>query len=80
MPGPTGQHTHILHQERATKKVTGVDWLDPQARPPGSTTGLDHRARPSEGDPGQGGCQGRPPLTRGLDWPTAEYPPLIGGI
>lgn len=24
MPGPTGQHTHILQQERATKKVTGV--------------------------------------------------------
>ena len=23
MPEPTGQHTHILHQERATKKVTG---------------------------------------------------------
>ena len=25
MPGPTGQHTHILQQERATKKMTGVD-------------------------------------------------------
>ena len=25
MPEPTGQHTHILHQERATKKVTGVE-------------------------------------------------------
>jgi hypothetical protein len=24
MPGPTGQHTHILQQERATRKVTGV--------------------------------------------------------
>jgi len=23
MPGPAGQHTHILQQERATKKVTG---------------------------------------------------------
>jgi hypothetical protein len=22
MPGPAGQHTHILQQERATKKVT----------------------------------------------------------
>jgi len=24
MPGPAGQHTHILQQERATKKVTGA--------------------------------------------------------
>lgn len=24
MPGPTGQHTLILQQERATKKVTGA--------------------------------------------------------
>lgn len=25
MPGSTGQHAHILHQERATKKVTGAE-------------------------------------------------------
>lgn len=28
MPGPAGQHTLILQQERATKKVTGALLLD----------------------------------------------------
>jgi acyl-CoA thioesterase I len=33
MPGPSGQHTHILTQERATKKVTGGLLADTGARP-----------------------------------------------